>query len=103
MGVESSLVGSVSNENLRMSPSSSDYGSSFTNKSLILIGEFTFLYFVQLRLTRMDFSLSLRAMTLKIFLVDLFETSVAVWVRNCMRLCAGCTAFAQVCVQICAM
>ena len=67
---------------MRMSPSSSDDGNYFTIKYLRLIGEFTFLDLVQSQLTRMDLSFLLRAMTLNFFLVDLFETAVAVWVRR---------------------
>ena len=79
-----------------MSPSSSDYNISCTIKSSRLIGAFTFLALTQSRLNRVDSSFSLHAMTLKIFLVDFFETSVAVWVRNCMHICVGCTDFAHV-------
>ena len=45
--VESSLVGSVWTDSLRMLPSSSDKGSSFTITSSRLIVTFTFLDFVQ--------------------------------------------------------
>ena len=103
MQVESSLFGSVRIDSLRMSRSSSDDGSFFTNKSLIIIGAFTFLSFFQSRLTRVDFYFSLRVMMLKILFVDFFETSVAVWLRNYMRRCVGCTAFARICVRLCAM
>ena len=101
--VESSLVGSVITDSSRMSPSSSDDGSSFTIKSSRLIGAFTFLAFVQSWLTRVDLYFLLCVMTLKIFLADLFEPSVAFWVRNYMRLCVGCMAFAHFCVRLCAM
>ena len=103
MQVGSSLVGSVSTESLRISPSSSDDVSSFKIKSLRIIGEFAFLALIQSRLNRVDLSFSLHAMTLKIFLVDFFETSVAVWVRNCMHICVGCTDFAHVFIHLCEM
>ena len=45
--VESSLIGSVWTESLRISPSSSDRGRYFIIKSSILMGAFTFLVFVQ--------------------------------------------------------
>ena len=67
MQVESSLARSVSTDSSRMSPYSSEYGTYFTIKSLILIGEFTFLALVQSRLTCVDLSFSPRAMTLKTF------------------------------------
>ena len=66
-----------------MSLSSSDDGSPFTIKSSRLIGAFTLIDYVQSRLTCVDLSFSMRAMKLKILLVDLFKTSVAVWVRKC--------------------
>ena len=47
--VKSSLVGSVGTKNLRMSPSSSDSGSSFTIKSSRLMGAIPFLSLVQPR------------------------------------------------------
>ena len=103
MRVESLLLGSVYTDSLRMLLSSSDNDSSFTIKSLRLIGPFTFLAFFQSWLTHVNLSFLLCAMTLKILLVGLLETSVAVWMRNCMRLCVGCTAFAHVGVQLCAM
>ena len=103
MRVESSLDGSVCTDSSRMSRSSSYGGSYVTIKSLRLIGTFTFLAFVQSRLTLVDLSFSLRAMTLKILLVDLFKTSIAVWVRDCMQLCGSCTNFVPVCVQLCAI
>ena len=87
--VESSLVGSVITDSSRMSPSSSDDGSSFTIKFLILIGVLTFLDFFQSRLNRADLFLLLRAMTLRIFffLVDFTETAVAVWVGRLYGFC----------------
>ena len=90
MLVESSLVGSVSTDSLQMSPSYSYDGTSFTINFLRLIGAFTFLGFVQSQLTRVDLSFLLRVMTLGIlfFLVDLFETAVAVWVRRLYNFCA---------------
>ena len=87
MRVESSLVGSVSTDSSRLSPSSGDDGSSFTIKSLRIIGTFTFLAFFQSRLTRVDLSFFLHAM-IKFFLVDFFETAVAVWVRSLYGFCA---------------
>ena len=93
MRVESSLVGSMSTDSSRMSPSSSYDGSSLTIKSSRLISAFTFIDFVQSRLTCVDLLFLLRAMMLKIFFsrVDLFETAVAVWVCRlygfCARLC----------------
>ena len=98
MRVESSLVGSVSTDSFQRSPSSNDDVSSVIIKSSRLIGAFIFLGFVQSRLTRVNLSFSLRAMTLKIFLVDLFKKSIAVWVRNCMRLFVDYTNFLHVCV-----
>ena len=101
MQVESSLDGSVRTDSSRMSLSSSYNGISFTINYSRFIGEFTFLAFAQTRLTRVDFHLSLRAMVLKTYLLVFPNTSVAVWVRNCMRLCVGCANFAHVCVQLC--
>ena len=101
MRVESSLVRSVSTDNLQMSPYSSDDGSYFTIKPSRLIGEFTFLAFVQSQLNRVDLSFLLCDMALKKLLVDLFEMYVAVWVPNCMRICIGCMAFAHVCAHLC--
>ena len=95
MQVESSLDGSVRIDISRVSTSYSDDGSSFTIKSLRLIGAFTFLDFVQSRLTRVELPFLLRAMMLKIFLLISSKTSVAVGVRNCMRLCVGSTAFVR--------
>ena len=69
MLVESSLVVSVSTDSLQMAPSYSDDVNSFTINYLRIIGAFTFLDFVQSRLTRVDFSFSLHAMTLKIYLL----------------------------------
>ena len=62
--VKSSLVGSVRTESLRMSPSSSDRGSSFTINSSRLMGAFIFLYFVPPRSFLGDFSFSWRGMKL---------------------------------------
>ena len=101
--VESSLVGSVRTEISRMSPSYSDGGCSFTIKSLILIGEFNFLAFVQLWSTCGDLYFFLPSMMIKIYLLTCRKRSVVNWLHNCMQLCVGCTAFAQVCVRLCAM
>ena len=103
MLVESSLVGSVRTEISRMSLYASDKGSSFTINSLIIIGVFTFIAFVQSRLTRGDLSFLMRPMTLKIYFLICRKASVADWLQICMRLCVGCTAFAHVCVRLCEM
>ena len=103
MRVEYSFDGYVRTGSLRMSPSSSDNGSSFTIKSSRLIGAITFLAFFQSGLTHVDLSLFLRARTLKIYLLISLKTSVAVWVHNCMRICVGCTNFVHVCVKFCKM
>ena len=93
--VESSLDGSMQTVSLCMSMSSIDKGSSFTIKYLGIIGAFTFLAFVQSGLTCGDLYFFLHAMTLEICLLIFRKTSVADWLRNCMRLCVGCTAFAR--------
>ena len=103
MQFESSFDGSVCTDSSRMSPSYIGDGSSFTIKSLRLIGSFTLLDFVQSRLTRVYLSFLLRAMTLEIYLLIYRKTYVAVSVHNCMRRCMYCTAFAHVCVRLCAM
>ena len=103
MLVESSLVGSVRTEISRMSLYASDKGSSFTINSLIIIGVFTFIAFVQSRLTRGDLYFLMRAMTLKIYLLIYGKTYVAVWLRNCMWLCVGCRDFFHTCVRNYAM
>ena len=86
-----------------MSPSSSDDCSFFTIKSLRIFGAFTFLDFVQSRLTRVGLYFLLRSMMLKIYLFICGKTYVAVYVRNCMPLCVCWTAFARICVRLCAM
>ena len=90
-------------DNLPMSLSSIDDVTSFTIKSLRIIGAGNFLALFQSRLTHVELSFLARAMTLTILLVDLFKTSVAVWVRSCLWIFVGCMDFTHVCVQICAM
>ena len=101
--VEFSLDGFMRTDSLRVSPSSSEDGSSFTIKSSRLIGVLTFLDFFESGLTCVDLSFSLHAMMLKIYLLICSKTYVAVWVRNCMQLCVGCTVFVHIFVRICAM
>ena len=101
--VESSLVGSVSNDSSQRSTSYSDNGTSSTITSLRLISVFTIVVFVQSLLTRVDLSFLLRAMTLKIFFVFLFclvrldksGCVVCTDFAQCTRLCVGCTDFAS--------
>ena len=104
MQVESSLAGYVITDSSRISPSSSDDGTSFTIKSSKLIGAVTFLALFQSRLTRVDLSFSPHAMTLKIFfLVDLFDTAVSFWVRSLYGFCAMQAALCRLyvfCVRI---
>ena len=90
--VESSFYGLASTDSSQMAPSSSDDCTSFSIKYSRLMGAFTFHALVQSQLTCVDLTCSPHAMTLKIyfffFLVDFFETAVAVCVRRLYGFCA---------------
>ena len=94
--VESSLVGSVRTESLRMSPSSSDRGSSFTIKSSRLMGAFTFLDFVQPGSFCGDFYFSWRAMT--IYSASCFGGNLC---RLFVQMYAALRMFYGFCVRLC--
>ena len=73
-----------------MAPPSSNDCTSFSIKSSRLMGAVTFLALVQSLLPRVELTCSPHAMTLKIFfpfLVDLFDTAVAVCLRRLYGFC----------------
>ena len=101
--VESSLVGSVRTESLRMLPSSSDRGSSSIINSSRLMGAFTFLDFVQPRSFSGDFSFSWRDMTLysaSCFGGNVYRLLVKFYIRLCVCLRILRTFVYGFCVRI---
>ena len=94
--VEFSLVGSVQTDSSRMSPYSSDRGSSFTIKYSRLMGAFTFLDFVQPRSICEDFYFLLRAM--RIYSTYWFVGNVC---RMFSQMYAALRMFCGFCVRLC--
>ena len=103
MWVESSLVGSVQTESLRMSPLTSDRCIYFTIKSSRIIDSFTFIDFFQPWLFRGDFSFSWPYMTLYYasFLGGNINKLFAQrWMCICVCLQLLCTLVYRFCVRI---
>ena len=110
MRVESSLVGSVRTDILRMSPSSNYRGSSFIINSSILMGAFTFVAFVQPLSICREFSFLLRAITIysnSWFVQNVCRlfaqmyTSLRMFYGFCVHFCTDFAYLYGFCVRFC--